>query len=261
LAGNGGTIVVDTGRHVAHTRAILAFAPVAVVINTHWHLDHIGGNALIRREVPNVKIYASGAFDDALTGFLANYAKQLEGVIAKTTGEEQQRYRTELALIQSGKELGPDEVIGESKTRTFGGRLLDVGLAKDAATAGDVWILDRATGTLISGDLVTLPFPFLDTACPKGWSSALARLAGTDFRLLVPGHGAPMDRKQFERYRTSFDNLLACGAAKRASTECADGWIKDVGDLIAESDHEFVRQALDYYVPNFLRPDAHVSCE
>lgn len=69
-----GAIVVDTGRHEFHTRAILDFVKPRAVINTHWHLDHIGGNALIRREVPGVKIYASGALHDALNGFLANYA-------------------------------------------------------------------------------------------------------------------------------------------------------------------------------------------
>jgi len=29
---------------------------------------------------------------------------------------------------------------------------------------------------LIAGDLVTLPVPFLDTACPNGWRKALDTL-------------------------------------------------------------------------------------
>jgi len=248
-SGKGGAVVVDTGRHVAHTQAILDFTPVAAVINTHWHLDHIGGNLLIRREVPGVKIYASGALDDALKGFLANYAKQLEGTKS-----------SDLALIQSGKQLAPDEVIAKSETRAIAGRSLDVHLESSAATAGDVWIFDRDTGTLVAGDLVTLPFPFLDTACPKGWSSSLAHLADVDFKLLVPGHGAPMTREQFARYRTAFDNLLACGASERTNAQCADGWIADTGDLVAKSDHDFVRQALDYYVTNFLRPGGKTAC-
>jgi glyoxylase-like metal-dependent hydrolase (beta-lactamase superfamily II) len=61
-----GLIVVDTGRHVSHTQAIVDFAkgsgkPVKAIINTHWHLDHIGGNALLRKEFPDVRIYASDA--------------------------------------------------------------------------------------------------------------------------------------------------------------------------------------------------------
>src|SRR4051812_18653316 len=78
-----GLIIIDTGRHPEHTNAILDFAkeskrPVAAVINTHWHLDHIGGNPLVRRSYPDARVYASGALADARTGFLADYRKQLD---------------------------------------------------------------------------------------------------------------------------------------------------------------------------------------
>lgn len=244
-----GAIVIDTGRHEAHTRAILDFVKPRVVINTHWHLDHIGGNALIRREVPYVTIYASPALDDALKGFLASYAKQLEDAIAKTTGEEQQRYRTELALIQSGRALAPDEVI--TGTRTIDG--LEVHLEKDAVTAGDLWILDKKSGTLVAGDLVTLPVPFLDTAKPRVWKETLVRLSRVKFERLVPGHGPVLTRDQFTQYRTAFDNLLACAASSRTNEECASGWLKDVGPLVPEPDHAFTRQLLGYYLDQHLR--------
>lgn len=246
---DAGAIVVDTGRHAAHTRAILDFARPRAVINTHWHLDHIGGNALIRREVPNVKIYASAALDDALRGFLANYAKQLDDVITRTTGEEQQRYRTELALIQAGRQLAPDEVIQE--TRTIDG--LEVHLEKDAVTAGDLWVFDRKTKTLVAGDLVTFPVPFLDTAKPKAWQAALARLASVKFERLVPGHGPVLTRAQFAQYRTAYDNLLACAASSKTNAECAGGWLGDLGGLVPESEHAYSREALAYYLDNHLR--------
>jgi len=58
-----GLIVFDTGRHAAHTQQILDFAtrahaPIKAIINSHWHLDHIGGNKLIRAAYPGVRIYA-----------------------------------------------------------------------------------------------------------------------------------------------------------------------------------------------------------
>src|SRR5450631_1434529 len=64
--GRQGLVVVDTGRHPDHTNAIIEFAhqhkkPIAAVVNTHWHLDHIGGNPLIRKAFPGVRIYASSA--------------------------------------------------------------------------------------------------------------------------------------------------------------------------------------------------------
>jgi glyoxylase-like metal-dependent hydrolase (beta-lactamase superfamily II) len=43
-----GLVLVDTGRHVWHGDAIVAYArqrerPIAAIINTHWRLDHSSG--------------------------------------------------------------------------------------------------------------------------------------------------------------------------------------------------------------------------
>ncbi|HYC88461.1 MAG TPA: MBL fold metallo-hydrolase [Thermoanaerobaculia bacterium] len=236
-----GLVVIDTGRHRAHTQQILDYIdsyrgkrPVAAVVNTHWHLDHIGGNALF----PEAKVYASAALDDALGGFLASYAKQLEDIITKTSGEEQQRYRTELALIRNGKSLLPDVVV--TADRTLGP--LELHLEKDAVTAGDLWIYDPRSKTLVAGDLITLPVPFLDTACPAKWKDALDRLAAVKFERVVPGHGPVLSRAQFERYRTAYANFLSC------EKECEARWLTDVGDLVPESEHAFTRQLLGYYL-------------
>jgi glyoxylase-like metal-dependent hydrolase (beta-lactamase superfamily II) len=232
-----GLVVVDTGRHRAHTQQILDYVgkrKVAAVVNTHWHLDHIGGNALF----PDTKVYASGALEDALSGFFANYAKQLEDVITKTSGEEQQRYRTELALIRNGKALMPDVVV--SSDRSLGP--LELHLVKDAVTAGDLWLYDPRSKTLVAGDLITLPVPFLDTACPLTWKAALDHLATVQFDRVVPGHGPVLTRAQFERYRTAYANFLAC------EKECEARWLADVGDLVPESEHAFTRDLAKYYL-------------
>ena len=48
-----GLVVFDTGRHPEHTAKILDLAksldrPILAVVNSHWHLDHVSGNAALR---------------------------------------------------------------------------------------------------------------------------------------------------------------------------------------------------------------------
>src|SRR5262249_301663 len=129
-------------------------------------------------------------------------------------------------------------------------------LGTHPATAGDVWLFDPATKTLIAGDLVTLPVPFLDTACPERWAKALDGLAATGFTVLVPGHGEPMVPADFATYRTAFANLLACGASARDKADCVAGWQKDAAPLLAGADAKFVAMLADYYVETALRGDA-----
>jgi len=261
FTGPDGLVVVDTGRHAAHTQKILAFAqaagkPIVAVVNTHWHLDHVGGNPRIRNAYPGVRVHASTALEDALTGFLADYRTYLVGAIAKAADEDAKApLRAELAILDAGKSLMPDEPVTQSEERTLGGRRLVLHLEHRAVTAGDVWVFDPETRVLVAGDLVTLPAPFLDTACPAGWQDALGRLAAVDFAVLVPGHGPPMDHQAFDRYRTAFDGLLACSASDAENETCIQGWLDGVGNLVPEADHGFARSLVGYYLDQHLRGD------
>ncbi len=183
-----GLIVMDTGRHLEHTQQILDFAqrvqqPIKAIINSHWHLDHIGGNSRIRDAWPQVRIYASGAIEGALTGFLADYRRDLEGALQRMPKDPQATgWRDELAIIAAAPRSVPDERITASGMRVIAGRKLDLHLETAAVTAGDVWVLDGASHIVAAGDLVTLPVPFLDTACPRGWSAALNDIAHAQFK-------------------------------------------------------------------------------
>lgn len=247
-----GLVVVDTGRHTAHTQKILDYAkssgrPIVAVVNTHWHLDHIGGNAAIRAAYPNVRVYASNALEGALTGFLSNYRKQLQELVQSAKDPaKKEAFEAEVKLIESGAKLAPDVVVSSAGPRVLGGRGFQMGLEKNTVTAGDVWLLDETNGVLIAGDLITLPAPFLDTACPARWKSALDRFALMRFDIVIPGHGAPLTRRQFDVYRGAFSNLLDCAAGQSAKEACIDQWVKAIAPLTAD-DEKFTRSLMDYY--------------
>ena len=263
-----GLIVMDTGRHKWHRDAILDFAkaqkkPIAAIINSHWHLDHVSGNPDLRAAYPGLKVYASNAIDGALTGFLKKSAAEAQPYLdsGKLPPETAEDVRGDIATTKNGNALRPDIVVAKSETRIIAGKSLAVNLAPNAATDGDVWIYDPATKIAASGDVITLPAPFLDTACPAGWSKALGEIDRTAFTTIIPGHGAPMDRAQFATYRKAFDDLIACSASTRDEKQCAADWTKAVSDLPGAGPEANAQGMTAYYVKDVLRAHNGKSAE
>jgi glyoxylase-like metal-dependent hydrolase (beta-lactamase superfamily II) len=266
-----GLIVVDTGRHEWHAQAILALAraqkkPIVAIVNSHWHLDHVSGNPALRAAYPALRVYASNAIDAALSGFLPASAKESVPYLDDPTVPEETRadMRLDLATIQHGAALRPDVVISTSKSLSLGGRKFRINLAPDAATSGDVWLFDKRSGIAALGDLVTLPAPFLDTACPEGWKSALAAVSATPFRVAIPGHGAPMERSQFQLYQQAFESFIDCSGTDRPKEACAADWAQAVQPLLSADPGQMRRaQAMSAYYVGLLRANGGRSkyCE
>jgi glyoxylase-like metal-dependent hydrolase (beta-lactamase superfamily II) len=131
-----------------------------------------------------------------------------------------------------------------------------------AVTDADVWLYDRNSRIAVVGDLVTIPAPFFETACPREWSEALDAVWATPFTLAIPGHGEPMTRAQFDTYRTAFNAFMSCVNSARAASECAAEWANGVATL--EPDNErFHRAAAPYgeYYTNMLREHGGKSAD
>lgn len=255
----GGIILVDTGRHTAHQDAILATAkvrgkPISVIINTHWHLDHSGGNGEIRTVYPAAPLYASHAVEGALRGFLRASRADAEQYLrsGKASPGLAEDIALDIAAIDNPASLRPSIPVTASKSMKIAGRAIEMHLASFAATEGDIWLYDRGSHVLIAGDLVVAAAPYLDTACPEGWRKALDEIATRNFRILVPGHGAPMSRAQFLQWKRAFTNLLDCAASDAADAACIAGWRRDAAAYIRDAPQE-IDGLIAYYLEARLR--------
>lgn len=258
----GEMVVMDTGRHPWHRQAIIDLVKarrgkLVAIINSHWHLDHVSGDPALKAEWPNARIYASDAIDEAITGFLARSAEDGRKYLDDKSlpRETIEDLKADLATTDHAEALKPDVVIEASRPLRLGGLKLQLNLAKNAATDGDVWVYDPKSRVAAAGDLITLPAPYLDTACPQGWRRALAEVEATPFDLVIPGHGRPMSRPDFRLYRKAFDAFADCSASSRPAADCGADWSRDAGPLLEANGMDAKRAGAfaAYYVSDILR--------
>ncbi len=176
IATGGGAVVIDTGPSARYGEALRTLVerttgePVVRVYNTHHHPDHFLGN----QAFAGIPIYALPDTRRAM----AEQAEDFSDNLYRLLGTWMKGTVPHLPTV--------DALPGES---TVGGHRLEL-FAYRGHTAGDLVILDHATGTLFTGDLVfNHRAPTTPNADLAAWRSALQGLSGTPFARLVPGHG------------------------------------------------------------------------
>lgn len=253
-----GAVVLDTGRHRQHADDVLRAMggrPLLALVNSHWHLDHSTNNFVLMRAFPDAELIATDAIDGALRGFLARSRSMVRQRPPVDGDAAARRARFEWVLDHP-QYLRPNAALSRDARRQWKGLSLDLHVAPMAVTEADLWIHDPAARLVASGDLVTLPAPLMDTACPRGWERALARIDATPFERLVPGHGRVLSHAEFSVYRSSFSRLLACAATGTAKS-CAHAWATDIASLLASpGEATIARDWTEAYVTEFLLPGA-----
>lgn len=269
IAAPDGLIVVDTGRHTFHSDSILEFArnqrrPIAAIVNTHWHLDHSSGNARLKTAFPKARVYTTRAIDRALAdgGFLVRNLARTRATLNKpeTPEIEKDEIRIFLATMDEREALRPDVAIERSRNMRIAGRPLDVRVTDGAVSDADVWLYDPRTRIAVIGDLVTVPVPYFETACPDRWRAAMDQVWATPFETAIPGHGRPMTREQFNMYRNALGAFIVCARSDAPAARCGTDWVDAVAPLIGNDPEQRKAASADieYYV-GYLRDNGGKS--
>ncbi len=258
-----GLIIVDTGRHPEHAQSIIDYArtsgkPVAAIVNTHWHLDHSTGNRDLKLDFPDAEIIATDAARGALTGFLKPSLDRTRAMIADAATPPAERAGAErrLAAVMDEASFFSANPPRQDQTRSIAGRSVNLHVAHAAVTEADLWLVVPDEQLAIVGDLVVAQAPFFDTGCEEGWSAALDAIGAADWDTLIPGHGAPMSRAEFARWRSAFDGFVKCARSGAPSSSCAERWAEDARGFYSAEEGESVRQLIGYYVDQVLRAPA-----
>jgi glyoxylase-like metal-dependent hydrolase (beta-lactamase superfamily II) len=180
--GRDDTALVDSGylTHAPQTLALVRHAlgarPLDLLVNTHLHSDHCGGNAALQAHygcftaIPEAEAAAVRAWDE-------------EALSYKATGQQCARFGFD-ATVAPGDEL----VLGDLRW---------LALAAPGHDPRSLIFYCAEEGILISADALWengfgVIFPELDGE--SGFAEAgdtLALIADLDVRLVIPGHGAP----------------------------------------------------------------------
>jgi glyoxylase-like metal-dependent hydrolase (beta-lactamase superfamily II) len=206
VAGTAGLLVVDTNASEQAARSVLedlrrlSPAPLLAAVNTHVHFDHTFGNGVFAAEGAELVAHEDAA--GALPAHAADIRTQ-----AKADADEDARY----AELVATEEVVPQRTFSSALTLDLGDRLVELVHPGRGHTSGDVVVRVPDADVVLAGDLVEESamrsgVPGLGDDCfPMDWPSTLdlvLNLVGPD-TVVVPGHGAPVDRDFVQEQRAS----------------------------------------------------------
>lgn len=183
VLGQDAVAVIDTraapsyAHEIVADLATLTTLPVGWVINTHWHWDHVLGNAVFKsaevwghRRCRDVMLDDPDAIKESAQRWLGDGAAELDQVDV----------------------IAPSMVFERDTVVDLGERPLHLAYRGKGHTDADVTV--SVDDVLFAGDLLEegAPPAFGD-AYPQEWPATISSHLETRPRIVVPGHGDVMD--------------------------------------------------------------------
>jgi len=169
---------VDGPNIVAEVKKLTA-QPIKFVVNTHYHGDHSGSNALMQK------------------------------LGAQVVSSQAARKR-----MVDGKQPGQSNVTIEQKGHIYlGGQTVDLYYFGRAHTDGDIVAHFPAQRVLAAGDMFAFGdatpelIDYAGGGSAKEWTTTLDGALKLDFNAVVPGHGVVTTKAEMANFRTSTMSL------------------------------------------------------
>jgi glyoxylase-like metal-dependent hydrolase (beta-lactamase superfamily II) len=223
VVGSNGVLVIDTFTGVEPAKALLAEIrkvtklPIRFVVNTHYHLDHTGGNAVFAQEGASILAQKN------LRGWL-----RTENLKFFRDPKPEQKAMVEALVL-------PDETYTDAVDIYLGSRQIQVRYML-GHTGGDSVVIVPDADVVFGGDLVWQKhLPNLIDATSSDWVKTLEKLlADHPSAIFVSGHGdvaTPADVRDFHDYlvtlREAVSNARASGKTDQALVDAVLAQIKE----------------------------------
>lgn len=202
VGGADGIAVVDphasarAGREVRSAVEALGAGAVRAVVNTHEHFDHTFGNIAFREADPTVPLHAHEIAAERTRAA----GERIQGTYAEEYPDDE--HHDEVLATEI---VPADRTFSSARVLDLGGRTLELVHPGRGHTAGDLVVRIPDADVLLAGDLVeeSAPPAFGADSHPMDWPLSLDIVLGltTASTLVVPGHGAVVDREFVEEQR------------------------------------------------------------
>jgi cyclase len=196
----------------------LTHKPVAYVINTHWHDDHLAGDQVYQDSFPSARfVMQENTAADLVKLGASNRKSQVEGIpsvvnrlehllsmglgMDSTPVSPRERAALESA-IRIGRQyvkeapgfraVAATDTVHQRMTLGQGKNRLELFWFGYGNTRGDLVIWLPEQRIVATGDLVDAPVPLAFNSYPASWIKVLDSLLALRPKTIVPGHGPVM---------------------------------------------------------------------